>query len=165
MKSKKLLKALNDQIQLEFSSAYSYLSMAAYFESQNLSGFAHWMIMQYQEETAHAMKLFSYVHDRGGQVTLQAIAQPDARFKSPLDVFEKVLDHEREVSDSINALYELAGKENDYPTVVMLQWFITEQVEEEKTAQDVLEQVRVIGNHGVSLLMLDRHLGARGTQH
>ncbi|MDH4070296.1 MAG: ferritin [Ignavibacteria bacterium] len=165
MKSKKLLKALNDQIQFEFSSAYSYLAMAAYFESQNLPGFAHWMIMQYQEETAHAMKLFGYVHDRGGQVTLQAIDQPEARFKSPLDVFEKVLAHEQEVSKSINALYELAGRENDYPTVVTLQWFITEQVEEEKTAQEVLEQVRIIGNHGVSLLMLDRQLGTRGTQH
>ena len=164
MKSKKLLKALNDQIKLEFSSAYTYLSMAAFFESENLPGFAHWMTMQYQEETAHALKLFQYVNNRGGRVTLQAIEQPAAAFKSPLDVFEKILAHEQMVSESINKVYELAVKEQDYPTVVELQWFITEQVEEEKVAQDVLEQVRLIGNHGASLLMLDRQLGNRGRQ-
>jgi len=162
MKSKKLLKALNEQICLEFSSAYTYLAMAAYFEAQNLSGFAHWMTVQYQEETGHAMKLYKYVVNRGGRITLQAVDQPVAEYKSPLHAFESVLSHERKISEIINRLYELAVKEGDYPTVVELQWFITEQVEEEKTAQDVLEQVRLVGNHGVSLLMLDRQMASRG---
>jgi ferritin len=163
MLNKKIQSALNDQIALEVNSAYLYLSMAAFFEGENLSGFAHWMKLQYQEETGHAMKLFDYLNDRGGKVVLQAIGQPNSRFKSAREVFQSVLEHEREVSGSIGKLYELAVKEGDHATMVEMQWFIKEQVEEEKTAEKILEQLKVVGDHAVSLLMLDRQLAMRGS--
>ncbi len=153
--------AINDQIHHELYSAYIYLSMVAYFESKNLEGFAHWMRLQAQEEVAHAMRLFDHVHDRGGRVVLQAVDQPPAEFESPLDVFQKALEHERNVTGMIHRLYELARQENDYPTQVMLQWFIDEQVEEEKTAEGVVEQLRMAGGDATALLMLDAKLGAR----
>jgi ferritin len=163
MLSKKIHAALNDQIAMEFNSAYVYLAMSAYFEGENLSGFAHWMRLQYQEETGHALKLFGYLNDRGGKVILQTIQQPVAKYKSAREVFQEVLDHERAVSSSIGKLYELAVKEGDHATVVELQWFIKEQVEEEKTAAKILEQLKIVGEHGVPLLMLDRQLAARGS--
>jgi len=161
MLSKTLQKALNDQIGKEFYSAYLYLSMSAYFQSENLPGCAHWMRLQYQEEIAHALKLFDYVHDREGAADLQAIAQPQAKFSSPVDVFKEALAHERKVTASINALYALAQKENDYATLIALQWFVTEQVEEEKNAAGIVEQLKMVGDNRVALLMLDRQLGAR----
>lgn len=163
MLSKKMHSALNDQISMEFNSAYAYLAMAAHFEEENLSGFAHWMKLQYQEETGHAMKLIGYLNDRGGRVILKAIDQPASKYKSAREVFQAVLDHERAVSASIGSLYELAAKEGDHATMVEMQWFIKEQVEEEKTAVKILEQLKVVGDHGVSLLMLDRQLAARGS--
>jgi ferritin len=135
--------------------------MSAYLQSINLPGCAHWMRMQYQEEVGHALKLFDYVHKREGHVTLHAIQQPNTQFKSPLGVFEQALGHEREVSAMINKLYALTQKENDYPTQIKLQWFITEQVEEEKNAGAIVEQIKMIGDNKVALLMLDRQLGAR----
>ncbi len=161
MLSKKLQDAINDQIKHELYSAYLYLSMSAHFEAVNQPGFARWMRLQSQEEASHAMKLFDFIHDRGGRVVLQAIAQPPGEFKSPLEVFQQALEHEQKVTGMIHRLYELAGKENDYATQVMLQWFITEQVEEEKTAGDVVEQLRSIGEQPAALFMLDRQLGAR----
>ena len=163
MLSKKVQTALNDQIALEFNSAYLYLAMAAHFEGENLSGFAHWMKLQYQEETSHGMKLFEYLSDRGGKVVLQPIQQPPSKFKSAREVFQMVVDHEREVSGSIGELYELAMKESDHATMVEMQWFVKEQVEEEKSAGKILEQLKVVGDHGVSLMMLDRQLAARGS--
>ncbi len=163
MLSKKIQAAINDQIRMEINSAYVYLSMAAYFEGENLSGFAHWMKIQYQEETSHAMKLFEYMNDRGGRVILQAINQPELKYKSAREVFQSVIEHEKSVSGSIGKLYELAVKENDHATMVELQWFIKEQVEEEKTALRIFEQLKIMGDHGVSLLMLDRQLAARGS--
>ncbi|MEK9138748.1 MAG: ferritin [Bacteroidota bacterium] len=162
MLSKTVQDAINDQIAKEFYSGYVYLSMSAYLQSINLPGCAHWMRMQYQEEVGHALKLFDYVHKREGHVTLHAIQQPNTQFKSPLDVFEQALGHEREVSAMINKLYALTQKENDYPTQIELQWFITEQVEEEKNAGAIVEQIKMIGDNKVALLMLDRQLGARG---
>ena len=156
-----LLKAINEQINHEMYSSYLYLAMAAYCESKNFPGFAKWMKMQSAEETNHAVKLYDYIHDRGGIVALMAIDQPPAEFKSPLKMFEQALEHERKISGLITKLYELSIKENDYPTQVMLQWFITEQVEEEKTAIGIVEQLKMVGDSPVSLMMMDRQLGAR----
>jgi ferritin len=161
MLSKVVEDAINEQIKNELYSAYLYLAMSAHFEVANLPGSAHWMRLQSQEEVEHAMKFFDYVNERGGRVVLQAINQPPAEFKSPLDIFQQALEHEQKVTGMINNLYALAVKENDYPTQVMLQWFIEEQVEEEKSAGDVVEQLKMIGDHIPSLLMLDRQLGAR----
>ncbi|MBF0586466.1 ferritin [Prosthecochloris sp. N3] len=162
MLSKALQKALNDQIQKEFYSSYLYLSMAAYAESMNLPGFAHWLKLQQQEEHGHAMKFYKYVNERGGRVELQAIEQPQAEFPSPTAMFEEVLKHEQFITASINKLYEKALKENDYATQVMLQWFIEEQVEEEASASEILETLKMAGEKGQALLMLDRQLARRG---
>ena len=161
MLTKPLLKALNEQINHEMYSSYLYLAMAAYCESKNFPGFAKWMKMQSTEETNHAMKIYDYIHDRSGIVTLMAIDQPPAEFKSPLKMFEQALEHERKISGLITKLYELSIKENDHPTQIMLQWFITEQVEEEKTAIGIVEQLKMVGDSPVSLMMMDRQLGAR----
>lgn len=161
MLSKPVQKAINDQINKEFYSAYLYLSMAAYFNASNLPGFAHWMTVQAKEEAGHAMKFYNYVNESGGRVVLEAIDKPSSDFKSPLDVVKKTLEHEKKVTVSINAIYELAVKEKDYPTQVMLQWFITEQVEEEKAASDIVEMLKMIGDAPAGLIMADRQLGAR----
>jgi ferritin len=161
MISKLLQDAINEQINAELFSAYLYLSMSAHFETQNLSGFANWTRVQYQEETGHAMKLYKYVFDRGGAVTLKAIAQPATKFKTPLDIFKEILKHEQKVTSLINKLYELAVKEKDYAAQIFLQWFINEQVEEEKNATDIINMLEMIGDSPVSLIMADRQLGAR----
>jgi ferritin len=161
MLSKALEGAINDQIRDELYSAYLYLSMSAYFEANNRPGSARWMRLQSEEEVSHAMKLFDYMNDRGSRVVLQGIEQPPAEFASTLDIFEKALAHEQKVTGLINSIYELAVKENDYPTQIELQWFITEQVEEEKSAGDIVDQLKMVGDHGPSLIMLDRDLGAR----
>ena len=161
MLSKAVEQAINDQIKNEHYSAYLYLSMSAYLESANLPGMARWMRLQSDEEMSHAMKFFDHVHDRGGRVVLQAIGQPPSEFGSPLDVFEKALAHEQKVTGLINQIYDLAVKEDDYPSQIELQWFITEQVEEEKSAGDIVELLKVIGDHGPSVIMVDRQLGAR----
>jgi ferritin len=153
--------ALNDQVQKELHSAYIYLSMAAYFEAENLPGAAHWMRGQAGEEQEHAMKLFDFIQDRGGRVTLQAIDAPPATFSSPLAVFEASYAHEQKVTKSIHDLYALAVKEADYPTQVMLQWFIDEQVEEEKNASAIMAQLQMVGDSPAALFMIDRQLAAR----
>lgn len=160
--SKKMQDALNEQITEELASAYIYLSMAAYCESSNLRGFAHWMRMQTQEEMEHAMKFYGYIHDRGGRVILKAIAEPPAEFAGPTDVFEKTLAHEQHITGCIHKLYALAQAENDYASAGILQWFVDEQVEEESNATEILEFLRMIGDKGQGLMMLDRQLAARG---
>lgn len=155
-------KAINDQIRKEFASEYVYLAMSAWFAQQTLDGFANWMRIQAGEEHLHAMKLFDYVLDRGGKVVLQPIEAPVARWKTPLEVFEAARKHEAMVSASISALYASSVKELDYPTQAMLQWFLTEQVEEEKTSSAIVERVRMAGDNSSALLMLDRELGERG---
>ncbi|MFZ5917447.1 MAG: ferritin [Chloroflexota bacterium] len=162
MLSTKIQDAMNEQIKVELESAYIYLSMAAYCESLNLPGFAHWMQAQFQEELGHAMKFFGQLYDRGGRVVLQAIAQPQVDFESPLKVFEITLAHEQFVTSRINALYKLAVDEGDYASQIFLQWFVDEQVEEEKTASDVLEVLRRVGDKGHALVMVDRELARRG---
>lgn len=161
MFSAKLQDALNRQINHELFSAHLYLSMAAHFETASLSGFAQWMRIQHQEETAHALKLFDFMNDRGGRVTLYSIQQPPVEFESPLSVMQQALEHEQEVTRQIHELYELARAEKDHPTHVMLEWFIVEQIEEEKTATDIVERLKLIGDDGVGLLMIDSTLGAR----
>ena len=156
-----LQSAFNEQINHELYSAYFYLSMAAYFEAKNLPGFANWMKVQAKEETGHAMKFYDFIFDRGGIVTLKAIAQPQTEFKSPLEVFKQVLEHEKKVTALINKLYEQALAEKDYPSQVMLQWFIDEQVEEEKNASDIIARLEMIGDSKGSLLYLDHELGKR----
>lgn len=161
MINKTVQDAINEQIKKEFYSAYLYLSMAAYCDSINLPGFANWMRLQYQEENAHALRLFDFLNDRGGRVKLLAIEQPPSEFQSPLSLFEEVLAHERKVTGSIHDLYALAVKENDYPTQVEMQWFISEQVEEEKSAGDIVEQLKLAGDNKTALMMLDRELSSR----
>ncbi len=161
MLSKTIQDAINEQIKDEFFASMLYLSMSAYFEDQNLPGCAKWMRMQSEEEHEHAMKFFDYVNDRGGRVKLQGIGEPATEFASVLEVFEKALAHEQKVTASIHNIYALAVKENDYPTQVMLNWFVEEQVEEEKNASDVIALLNMAGESGHALIMLDRQLGAR----
>ena len=162
MLNKAVQNAINDQIKQEFYSAYLYLAMSGYCETINLPGFAHWMRVQYQEELVHALKFFDFVNDREGSVELQAIEQPPSEFQSPLDIFQRSLEHERKISSLIHKLYELAVKEKDYPTQTLLQWFITEQVEEEKNAGQIVEQLKMTGGEPSALLLLDRDLAGRG---
>ncbi len=155
----KIESALNEQINHELASAYVYLSMAAYFEAGNLPGSAKWMRRQAREEQAHAMKIFDYVNDRDGRVRLRAVAQPPVEFGSTIEVWEQALAHEQKVSGLIHALYALATEAKDYPTQALMQWFVTEQVEEEKTARTILDQVRRIATASSAIFFLDRHLG------
>src|SRR5215212_5312288 len=154
--------AMNEQINKEFFSSYLYLSMAAYFEDKNLMGFAHWMRLQADEEREHAMKFYEFILDRGGRVQLKGIDAPATEWKSNLEVAEQVAEHEAKVTGSIYALYELALQEKDYPTQAMLQWFITEQVEEEKNAAELVAKLRLIEERGTAVLMLDHRLSKRG---
>ncbi len=161
--TRQMQKALNDQIGKEFGASYLYLAMAAYFTEKNFNGFARWMRMQAVEETSHGMKIFQYVEDRGGRVTLGAIDCPPADFPSPIAVFEVARDHETMVSAGINQLYELAAAEKDWATQATLQWFITEQVEEEKASSEIVDTLRMIGDNASGLYMFDKELGQRGT--
>ena len=162
MISKAMQDAINDQIQKELFSSYLYLSMAAYFENMNLPGFAKWMRVQEGEEREHGMKFYDFLVDRGGRVQLKAIEAPSTDWKSSMEVFKEVQAHEAKVTASINALYELALKEKDYPAQVLLQWYITEQVEEEKNAAEIIAMLELIDAKGTAVLMLDKQLGKRG---
>ena len=154
--------AMNEQINKELYSSYLYLSMAAYFEDKNLSGFAHWMRVQETEEREHAMKFYDFILERGGKVTLKAIDAPKTEWASTMEVAEEVAAHEAKVTASIYALYETALKEKDYPAQIMLQWFISEQVEEEKNAADIVANLKLIEDRGTAVLMLDHQLAKRG---
>jgi ferritin len=160
--SKKMQDALNEQIKEEMASAYIYLSMAAYFESIDLPGFASWMQAQSNEEMAHAMKFYGYIHERGGRVVFEALEQPPVEFAGAVDVFEKTLAHEQYITGRIHKLYALAVEEKDYASQGILQWFVDEQVEEESTAGDTLQMLKMVGDKGQGLFMLDRQLGSRG---
>jgi ferritin len=161
MLSKTLLDEMNEQIKHELYSAYLYLSMAAQSEAMNLPGFAHWMRLQAQEEVGHAMRFYDFIYDRGGRVVLQAIDQPPSEFASPLAMFEQTLEHERKVTARINHIYSLAVQEKDFASQSFLNWFVDEQVEEEKNASLILETLKMIGEKGHALVMLDRELGKR----
>jgi ferritin len=161
MINKAIQDAMNDQINKELFSSYLYLSMAAYLEDKNLPGFASWMRVQEKEEREHGMKFYDFIQERSGKVTLKAIQAPKTDWKSSLELFEEVAAHEALVTASINALYELALKEKDYPAQVMLQWFINEQVEEEKNAAEIIAALKMIDAHETAVLQLDHRLGKR----
>jgi ferritin len=154
-------KALNGQLNAELASEYLYLSMAAYFESQNLEGFASWMQVQAREEFTHAMKIYGYIHSRGGRVRLGALEAPKAEWESPLDAFSAALTHEKMISGLINDLVELANSEKDNASHQFLMWFVAEQVEEEESAGRVVDRLKLMGDAPGGLFMMDQELGAR----
>ena len=161
MLNSKLQEALNKQVNAELYSSYLYLSMSNYLAQQNLNGAASWMRMQAQEELTHAMKVFDYIHARGSSVTLAAIEQPPAEWNSALDVFEKAYEHEQKVTKMINHLVDLAIAEKDHASHNMLQWFISEQVEEEESIKSIVERLKLISNAPGALLIMDKELGMR----
>lgn len=153
--------ALNEQITQELYASQYYLSMSAHFETTGFPGFARWMRIQADEERTHALRIFDFVNDRDGRVTLANVNAPPSSFASPLEVFEAALAHERKVSAMIGELYRLAMEETDYPTQVMLQWFVNEQVDEEKVASDIVDRLRLAGENKSALLLLETELGQR----
>ena len=161
MLNKKIEKAFNAQINAEIYSAYLYLSMSAYFESLSLPGAANWMRVQAQEEMVHAMKFYSFINERDGRVTLAAIDAPATKWKSPLAVFESGLAHEVKVTALINGLMSLAEAENDYASRIFLEWFVTEQVEEEANAKTVIDKINLLKDMPGGIFMIDKELGAR----
>ncbi len=161
MLSDKMLEALNEQINRELYSEYLYLSMAAWFEDQGLPGFAAWMRAQTQEEHFHAMKMFDYVNEVNGKVSLKTIEGPPVDFDSPLAIFEASLEHEKYITASINERMKLAMDESDFATANFLQWYVAEQVEEEANVGAVVDKLRLSGGQGNAILMLDQQLGAR----
>ena len=161
MMNKKLLSEMNEQINKELYSGYLYLAMSAHFEAQNLGGFAKWMGLQAQEELEHGMKFYSFLNDLGERVELKAIDKPQTEFGTPTEVFQQVLEHEKFVTGRIHMLYEMAVSEKDYAAQVFLQWFVNEQVEEEKNATEILESLKRAGDSANFLFMLDKMLGER----
>jgi len=161
MINKTIQDAMNNQIQAELYSSYLYLSMAAFFESLNWGGFAHWMRRQSQEEVEHAMKFFAHINDRDGRVELKAIEAPPFAFESPVAVFTMAYEHEQKVTGLIHDLYKLATEQKDYPALSMLRWFVDEQVEEEKNTQAVVDKLDKIGESKMGYFMLDHELGQR----
>jgi len=157
----KMQEALNKQLNAELYSSYLYLSMSAYFQSVNLSGFANWMRVQAQEELAHAMKFYDYVNERGGRVVLPAVEAPPSEWDSPLAVFEHVYRHEQGVTGMINKLVDLAVEARDHATNNFLQWFVSEQVEEEASADEVVQKLKLVGDDPSGLFMIDRELAQR----
>lgn len=157
----RVVQAINRQINMELSASYSYLAMSAYCERQKFLGAARWLRLQSQEEHMHAMKLFDFILARDSDVELQAIERPRTTFNKVADVFERALEQEEEVSRQIDALYETAFTEKAFAAVAELQWFLTEQVEEEKTAREIVAKFKMVGEDPASLLDLDRELGGR----
>jgi ferritin len=162
MLNEAMQQAVNAQINNELFSMYSYLSMSAYCEHKQFRGCARWMRMQSQEEHTHAMRLYDFLIARQGRVKLQPIAQPQSDFASVTDVFQKALEQEQAVTQQINGLYEMAFNEKAFAALVELEWFINEQVEEEKTARDIVYKFQLVKDDPAALLDLDRELGARG---
>jgi ferritin len=159
MLTEKMQQALNDQINAELQAYYIYLSASAYFESENLRGFAAWMRNHSDEEMVHAMKIFDFIHSRRGRVTLQPIPQPKTEWGSALEAFEDALKHEQHVTQLINNLVELSTQEGDYASHSFLQWFVDEQVEEEEIVDEVIQDLKRVGDYGPGLFLLDRELG------
>ncbi|TKJ33345.1 MAG: ferritin [Planctomycetes bacterium B3_Pla] len=161
MVSKKMEAALNEQVNAELYSAYLYLSMESYFKSKNLNGFANWMRVQTQEEMSHVMKIYDFIDERGGRITLKAIEGPPTEWDAPLAVFEAVYEHEQMVTGLVNDLVNLAVAEKDHATNSFLQWFVNEQVEEESSADQVVQQLKMMENAPGGIFMFDRELGQR----
>ena len=161
MLSEKMVMKLNYQINRELYSAYLYLSMASYADSEGLSGFANWFKIQAKEEEYHAEKMYNYVNQQGRRVVLEAIEQPQTDFTSIVGLFEQTLKHEKVVTSLINGLVKLAREENDYATESFLQWYVTEQVDEEANPAEMIQKLKYVGKDGRGLLMLDKELAAR----
>jgi ferritin len=156
-----MLKALQEQVNAEMYSAYLYLSMSACCESMNLRGCANWIRVQAGEEMTHAMKIYDYIIERGGEMELRAIEKPPSTWDSPLDIFKQAYEHEVKVTGMINNLVNIAQEEKDHATNNMLQWFVSEQVEEEASADDIVRKLEMVGNDKRGLLMIDRDLAGR----
>lgn len=161
MIKEKIQDALNEQLNAELYSSYLYLSMSAYFESIALKGFANWMRIQAQEELAHAMKFHDFLQERGGRVILNAVDAPQTQWDSPLAAFEHVYQHEQKVTDLINNLVNLAISEADHAANNFLQWFVAEQVEEESSADEIVQKMKLLGDDRSALFFLDQELGKR----
>ena len=163
MISQKIQDALNAQINKEQYSAQLYLAMSAYCEAKSFKGFGHWLRLQAQEETGHAVRLIAFLSDRGGKLELKAIQAPPAEFGTMTELFEKVLSHEQLITSSIHALFELSRSEKDHASEIALQWYVTEQVEEEANAGEILNKLKAVGEQGGGVWYLDSKLGKRGT--
>lgn len=161
MISEKMQQELNEQVNKEFYSAYMYLAMSAYCNTIGLPGFSHWMRMQYEEESLHVTKMYDYILDQGGQIHLKMIEEPSKEFGTPIEIFEKTLEHEQFVTKAIHNLMSLAVEERDYATQTFLQWYVTEQVEEESNVNDILSPLRMVGNDKGGLMMIDQKLNGR----
>ncbi len=161
MLNSKMQDALNRQINAELFSSYLYLSMSAYFESVGLPGMAGWMQAQADEERGHAMRMFAFINERDGRVLLDAIDKPKSEWNSPLEAFQEAYEHEQKVTALINGLVDLAVAEKDHAAGNFLQWFVDEQVEEEATARAICDKLKLVGDHGPALLMMDAELGRR----
>lgn len=157
----KIVDSLNAQINLEYHSSYTYLAMSKYFLEQNLNGFATWMRVQAQEELMHAMKIFDFIDERDGTISFADIKKPRQEWDTPLNAFEDALQNEQAVSESIYDLVDLSLSERDHATNTFLQWFVSEQVEEESTIKEVIDTLKLVGNDGNGLFLLDRDLGQR----
>ena len=162
MHSEKIIAALNKQMNAEIFSSYLYLSMSAYFESVNLTGFAAWTKLQSAEEYEHAMKFFEFINQIGGTVALESVAKPQSSWDSALAVFENIYSHEQMITASVNALVDLALEDKDHGVNNFLQWFVKEQVEEEASVKVILERLKGIGDHKNAVFMLDHHAAKRG---
>ncbi len=163
MLTPRMEEALVGQVNKEMYSAYLYMAMSSYSESMGLKGFANWFMVQYHEEMLHGMKIYEYVNRQGGRALLKALEEPPSEFGSPLDMMRKVLAHEQFITKSINELVDLAIDERDHATQIFLQWYVTEQVEEEENDNDIIAQLELIGDSKQALLMLDKDLAARIT--
>ena len=161
MLNPKIQDAFNKQINAELFSSYLYLSMAGYFESESFKGMAHWMRIQAAEENQHAMRIFDRINDRSGRVTLTEIEAPKTQWNSPLDAFQDAYKHELKISGMLNDLMNLAAVEKDGASHDFLEWFVREQVEEEAAAQLIVDQLKLVGDHGVGLYLIDQQLGQR----
>lgn len=161
MMNKNIAQRLNSHLNREFASAHLYLSMSAYFERDNFSGFAHWMFVQYQEEIAHTMKFFKYINDRDGEVILSEVPKPESQWGDTEGVFQATLAHEQKISAEINGLVSAALDENDFATHSFLQWFVNEQVEEEATVSSILSKINLLGDSRQGLYLLDQELNQR----
>ena len=157
----KVLKALNEQINMEMNSSYIYLAMSSYFYEENLNGFATWFRIQSQEEFSHALKIFDYIHQANANVNLLSIEKPKTEWKSALEIFKDTYKHEQEVTASIYNLVDLTISEKDHAAHNFLQWFVSEQVEEESTALNILDKIKLVGDNKNGLFLLDRELGQR----
>jgi len=161
MITENLQKAIVEQLNKEFHSAYLYLGMSAYCSQEGFNGASSWFLIQYQEEVSHGMKMFKYLEDQNAQITLPEIKGVKVKYKSLLDVFKKSLAHEQTMTKNLNELSDIAMKEKDHATYNLLQWYVTEQVEEEATVSEIIDHITLVGDSGYGLYTIDKELASR----